>query len=82
MNRYVPIPSKYNSISIPILCIQPTDLKQSSMYLLSVGEFKYDEDDNMEGLVTKPPIELENGVIYIGRWNSKGKRRNSILLFY
>ena len=42
MNRYVPIPSKYNSISIPILCIQPTDLKQSSMYLLSVGEFKYD----------------------------------------
>ena len=42
MNRYVPIPSKYNSISIPILCIQPTDLKQSSMHLLSVGEFKYD----------------------------------------
>ena len=26
----------------PVLCIQPTDLKQSSMYLLSVGEFKYD----------------------------------------
>jgi len=35
-----------------------------------VGEFKYDEDDNMEGLLSKPPIELENGVVYIGRWNS------------